>query len=382
MSDELARIEVEVDSLAKPTSDSLMAARTAIRVRPELQKLFQQAKAEGWPSEKLADALHVRLPEYVIETENLWETALYLADEFMQHGDKILLVSRETGMAICEITDDDMYQPEPVLRESGNLAQPLPRLKPHLEGTIVQWQHEKKRDEQIVQKLAERLPQSELQIQEGDNRLLRATRSGRKKIVEMLRDELDQLIPPETGIVRDFFDLFLFCTPELPECTDYEKCGTFKNRATVATPITDALSSNLRHDPYTLLKQQITAQWARSIGRIMAEEACSRCEQIDASILDSLPNSFWLAEPNVAMALTSQRVLPIQDIKTVLLHSWLKPVACIHVHPHSYDCQSRELLSRWEVAAEFEYTLYVRPIALSVYNLKDVPGPELVAEVI
>jgi hypothetical protein len=376
------KLAVKVDTLAKPVSDALLAARTAIQVRPDLQDLFKQAKAKGWSSGVLADALYVRLGEYVLDTENLWETALYLADEFMQLEEEgqVLLVSRETGQAIYKLAEDDIYTPAPVLRESGEMAQPLPRIRPELEGAIVQWQFGKERERQVEQKLAQRVPQSELLIQEGDNRLLRATQRGRKKIAEMLKQELPKLLPPTTGTISMFFDLFQICEPsEVPD--EFEKCGSTKAQATIITPIVDPLTSNLRYDPFTTLKHQIISRWGKGIATHLSNMTLAD-EPIEASILDALPTGIWVAEPNVAMAFSGKIVMPVEGVKTLLLPSWLAPIACLCIDPDSYDCKSREFLDRWEVAAVCEFTLYMKPDTVTVYNLKDIPESFITAEVV
>jgi len=414
MSDKLATVEAKVNTLAKPVADSLLAARTAIRVRPDLQEVFKTAKAENWPPDKLADALYVRLPEYVLDAENLWETCLYLADEFFQFGKegKTLIVSRETGRALFTVSEKDIYVPEPVRRETGKMAvKPLPRLRPDLEGMIVQYEFSRGRDQRVLETLAKRVTQTEFLAQEGDNRLLRATRGGRKRIVDLLREDLPNLLPPPSGIAREFLDLLHFCElSEVPvECVEgsgIKACGCdsteehqegkcdayrFEARASVITPVVDPLASNLRHDPYTLLKRQIASKWATEIATHLANTQNDlwdhlRDDIVEASVLDSLPSGFWIADPNVAMAFreaaSDKKVLPVPGVRTILLHDWSAPVAYLCVDPDSYKCDSREFLERWEVAAVFSYTLYVKPGTFSVYQLKDVPESGLSVEVV
>jgi hypothetical protein len=378
MSDKLARVRVEISTLAKPVAESLLAARAAIQVRPELQDLFKQARAKNWSSEGLADALYVHLTDYVLDTENLWDTALYLADEFMQLKEEdVLLVARETGKAICKITEKDVYIPV-VSREDGRLVKGLPRLRPDLEGFIVRYQFEVSREQQIVQTLAQRVQTTEFLSKEGDNRLLRATRFGRKKIVDMLRADLPLLLSESQ---TEFLNLFYFCAPsEIPK--EFETGRDSTARATVITPIIDPLSVNLRYDPFTLLKKQIKSQWIRSIAQVISDIVISKTEAISASTLDTLPSGFWLAEPNVAIALRGKKILPVVGIKTIMLHDWLSPIACLCVNPNSYDCQSREYLERWEIGAVCEFTLYIKPNSFSVYNFKDVQESGLAVEVI
>ena len=391
MSDKLSRVSVSVNSLAKPDPQGLLAARTAIRVSPVLQALFTKAKEEGSSAEALADALFVTLPDFLIETKDLWDTALYLADEFMQLGDdKFLLVSQETGQALYKVSEEDIYLPDPVPRETGGIAQPLPRLRPDLEGMLVQWEFSKGRDQKILNTLAQRANQTELLATEGDNRLLRATRSGRKKITDMLSEALPSLLPPKSGATREFLSLLNFREP-------VEEEYPFTALAKIVMPVADPLTSNLRHDPLTTLKHQISAQWTRIIAFTVANEISGRDplgrKVTKASYLDALPTSFWLADPNVAIAFReasqagfeTRRILSVQAtpaIPSVLLHAWLAPIGDICINPDSYECKSREFLDRWEVGASCKFTLHLDPGISAVYKFSDVPESGMSVEVV
>lgn len=381
-SDKLSRI-ISVNSLAKPIPQTLLAARTTIRVRPDLQDLFKKARAEKWTSDALADALFICLPEYLESTENLWDTALYLADEFFQFGDQVLLVSTETGKAICKITEDDIYIPAPTRREGQKgLAQPLPRLKPDLEGFLINWQFTESRDQQILQTLTKRVPSSELLVQEGDNRLLRATRTGRKRLAEIVREELPLLLPPKVGIAKEFFDLCYFEPSSENDPTDLESLSPERAIAKVVVPVVDPLAFNLQQDPLTTIKHQIMYQWVRAIARSLANFVNNKVQALEASVLESLPPSFWITTPNTAMALRGKKVLSVLDVPTVFLHPWEAPIIYLWIRSDSYNCQSYELLDRWEIIAECEFTLRIKLKACSLYHLTDVPLSGLSIEVL
>jgi hypothetical protein len=380
MSDKLQTIQVTVLSLAKPQSESLLAARSAILVAPELQSLFEQARAEGWSTAQLADRLCTRLPEYLLEQDSLrlWEVALYLADEFTQLGGNMLLISSETGKAIAKVSPDDIYVPAPVSRETGGLAQPLPRLRPDLEGMLVDWVFTKGREAKLVADLAKRVPQTEYLSEVGDPKLLRATRGGRAQIVARLQDGLPELLQECTGTNKEFLSAFLFATEPPP---DMIPSSRYIGYAKVITTVADPMTFNLKHDPFTTLRNQITGQWVRDIGRSVSCLAYGTGPVLDASVLDTLPNGFWIAEPTTAMALREKRVLAIPGAPTVMVHTWMPP-SVVLIHPESFKCASREFLDRWEVAASFEYTLFLNLNALSAYDLKDVPAHEARAEVV
>lgn len=262
MPDLPSRIEVRVNTLAKPDRDLLMEARTVIRLEPQVQQVFTQARERGLGAEALADALWVELTPHIEDynEDSLWQTCRYLADEYLQLGDHILLISTETGQAIARVSDEDVYVPAPVSRETEDgeetrLATPLPRLKPELEGAIVQYQFQKAQDQRVLASLTARTTSTELLRQEGDPRLLRATATGRKRLTEMLMDELPQLWGQQTGTPGEFLRLCQF-----KPATEEEKEPFQSLRARVITSVVDPLTSNLRHDPFTALKRQIKNQ--------------------------------------------------------------------------------------------------------------------------
>jgi hypothetical protein len=96
------------------------------------------------------------------------EVAQYLADEYFQLGDAVLICDRTTGKAIARISDADMYQPPDQVRESGNLAKPLPRLNPNLEGFLVSYIFEQERDRQLRADILATLPGTEFLAEHGD----------------------------------------------------------------------------------------------------------------------------------------------------------------------------------------------------------------------
>jgi len=387
MPDILAKVDVSVLTVANPVAGTLLAARTVIRTVPEIQVLFQDAREKGWTAGQLADALYVQLPEHLLDPQDLWETCLYLADEFFQLGEHTLLVSSETGLAIARVQEDDIYLPAPVSREtedgSVRLAQPLPRLRPDLEGLIVQWQFDRAQDRKVVQGLAVKLPSSALLAQEGDNRLLQVTQDGRRRIVDRLRADLPTILHGDVpGVSGALLKLCKFSTiGEVP--SGFLPCAPSTALVRVTRPVIDPLAANLRQDAYTALLGQIRSGWVRDIARVLSGLVHGLREVQDASVLDALPGSLWICEPNTAMALRGKVVLPVPGAATTLVHAWLDtPVAYICPREDSYACQSREFLGRWEVGASLEFALHLNPQAFSAYRLKDVLESGVSVEVV
>jgi hypothetical protein len=152
--------------------------------------------------------------------------------------------------------------------------------------------------------------------------------------------------------------------------------------AKVLMPVVDPLTFNLQHDPFTSLKSQIGTQWARDIARVLAAQVYGHGPVLEGSVFDSLPRGFWVASPNVAMALRDRRALVVPEAPSVLLRHDEGPAACILINPESFKCASREFLDRWEVAASLEFTLYIDHRKASAYEFKDVPVSGVAVEVV
>jgi hypothetical protein len=361
--------KIRVNTLAKPIPSVLLAVRTAIRVSPDLQQLFERAKNESWSSQTLADALYIRLPEYVIEDGELllWDAALYLADEFLQLGDKLLLISKETGQVLARLTEADIYTPAPVARETEDgethLAQPLPRLRPELEALLIEQAFIQDRDKKLESLLASRANQTDLLKQDGDPRLLRATKGGRKAIVDRLREELPTLLLPPygAGSVNDFLGLCTFVEDRTSTGGTLLWSSPGTAYAKILTSVVDPLTFNLRHDPFTALKRQITTQWVRSIASTLFGLAYSHWTvqevTLETAKLDT--PGFWIGSPNVTRLLHPS--LPIESIgpRFAIKLQQQESVVFVHITSDSFRCESREFLDRWEVGASFEYTLAI-----------------------
>ena len=112
IADQSAGLEPEipqVQTLARPVAASLLAARHEAQRNPVLQKLVCQARKEKWSATQLAEAITPELTARLEDTpEQIAQVAQYLADEYSQIGDALLIVSNVTGKAIARITDKDI----------------------------------------------------------------------------------------------------------------------------------------------------------------------------------------------------------------------------------------------------------------------------------
>lgn len=396
-SDKLTRIAPEVRTLARPSPGPLISARHNIQRSPEAQALFQQAREEKWPAERLAEKLTPVLQGRV-ESQvpgDIEQAAHYLADEYLQIGDALLLISTETGQALAKITEDDIWVPPPVPRQDGSMAQPLPRLRPELEGFLVEWVFNTGREAALTAALARRLPQSDLQRAEGDRRLLPVTRNGRKHIVEQIREALPTLIPDQCqGLTRQFFDHFEFRENDPEGLNPLLRCTAL---ARSVVPIADPKGFNLRHDHFTSVAARISSQWAREIARTLSiavhrhydpppvsYKALGRSLDIVGSLIHpAVSLDFWVADANTVEAFYKAKpgitAFPVEGALPTGLSG---RVGAIVINKASYTCGGREYVDRWEVAATVEYTLWLDWEMLRALAVEDVPVSGLSVEVL
>lgn len=383
----LAKVNPQVNSLAQPEPGPLLAARQNIKRLPDAQAVFSKAREEDWTADQLTEALKPILEEHV-EADTpfaIEHVARYLADEYFQIGDGILIVSTETGKAIAKVTEEDIWVPPPVPREGGGMAQPLPRLRPELEGLLVEWTFNQDRERRLAAVLARRSHQTALLREEGDRRLLPVTRAGRKRIVEAIEALLPDLLPGQCqGLCREYLSHFEFRTDEPKGLKSLLRCvGIAKS----VVPVHDPRGLNLRHDHYTAAAARITAQWTRDIARGVAVLARQEHQPQPIGYRDLKPENvqglFWTAEPNVVELLykTAPGVsaLPVDASPPT---GFSGTVGAIVLDPDSYSCAGREFHDRWEIMAKFEYTVWIDWAKVRSLAIDDAPISGLSVEVI
>src|SRR5262249_48618351 len=102
-----------VTTLAKPKADQLVASRFIVQRSARAAAAFLENKDRG--AEAITEAIIPLLQEELEGSPaEVAEVARFLADEYVQIGDAVLVIDRETGRAIARITDEDMWQPPDV----------------------------------------------------------------------------------------------------------------------------------------------------------------------------------------------------------------------------------------------------------------------------
>lgn len=374
--------ELRPTSLVNVSTATLRAARIAVSASEELKAVFDRAATEEWDVTMLRSALQESLPEYLIEQDGISEVADYLAREFFARDkSQTLLVSAETGLAVGQISPSDLYQPPPVEREfSDKLATPAMRLRPEVESALVQGAFNREQDAKTLSALSERVKSTELQRQEGDSRLLVATRKGRKSLMERLRQELPELLQSGPGMVGQFLGMCMIGRPEdiAKDAGDVEG-HVLRITAHSVVPTLDTRALSFQHDHYTALKERVRAQWARGLARQVASLAYFQGPVVDIRVSDNaLPDGLLICDPDTAMAHPNRPCLPVENSMAAVLFDG----PYLGINPESYVCESIERHGRWEVAAGFDVSLHLDSGGVRAFRFLDVPVSGVTVEVV
>lgn len=372
-----SKLEPKVTSLAHPSTDFLLQARADVQRDPELQALFRQFQEHrlnvGYEvPEQKDEAIEALGDQLASRLAGLWggnftealEAARYLADEYSQIGEGILIVSSQTGKVIAKLDEKDLYQPAPVPRESGGLALPLPRIEPGLEAMIVSWVFEKGREERIETLLAERAEQTALLREEGDRRLWIATRKGRAALAHSLSEDHPMTLLSRSGGTAGSFLRHFDLALQPPESSQATR-AFYRLETTMALRVHDPLTTNLRYDRLGSMRGVVVQGWVRDLGRQIAEDAHRRiplprviqAEEITKSWIQT--SETWVADPDVLLAFLKVGrgipVLPVNGAPTIGLKGKLGTI----VVPEIFEVQNREIFGRWEVLATLDVQVYI-----------------------
>ena len=394
------RLDPKIVSDAKPATDWLVQARADINSNPKLKELFQRALGEKQPKFWLIDNLAARLNAAWggDEFHHAMEVARYLADENEQLGEGIRLVSTETGKVTALVTADDIYQPAPVPRESGGMAIPLPRINPSLERTLVTWVFERAREKTIIATLTERANQTALLREEGDPRLLPATRAGRSEIVRSMTDFSPSALLGRLGGTSGVFLQRFDIRTEQPEPDDVKGLlGPFEGYVSARSTmnIADQTTINLSHSRQQTLRGALPQAWVRDIARTLSHQAhkdqkpSADPDELEAALMRKHVG-FWVTPPELMARLhrvnaklssnAKFSLMPCDGAKLLGFSFQLVPTKVgILVVPETFGAESHELFDRWEAVANLSYKVWYDPKAVTCLNM---PSLEYQASVV
>jgi len=374
-SQHIQRVDPEVRTLAEPETDWLLQARAALSSDEELQGILQQGMRDGLESGDIADLLAVRLSEmWEGQPAEAYEAALYLVDEFKQLGEGIHLVSRETGRVAVTLTDDDVFQGNPLPRADGTMAQPLPQVRPDLAAFVTTWTFEKGREQRITEELARRGHQTALLREEGDPRLRVATRAGRREIVQRLVDHSPTALLRACGgtsaAFLQHFDLALEDPGGLTESLLEPLEASVSARSSMG--IQDQTTVNLHHDREGTLRGALTQGWVRDIAAILSKAAHQRfgpvcreeglyqtIDELTAEDTAQWTATFWVAPPEAVGPL--RRLRPNWTILPSGEHTigFIKPKVGTLVLPSDFGAETLELFDQWTASMHLDFKLWI-----------------------
>jgi hypothetical protein len=370
----------EIRTLARPVSGPLLAARGVVQRSDLLRAAFEHARRQGQTPEQLAGAITPEL-ERVLDCppEEAVQVAQYLADEYFQIGDAILVIDRATGLAIARLTEQDIWQPPDVPRESGGMARPLPRIRPDLEGALISYHFDRAKEQVNLAKVQQRFPGTLSLQDEGNTRLRVVTRGGRHDMTEDVRDRLPTLLGAVQGTPRAFLDHFDI-RDEAPAGLTAFPMATAVARSQQS--IADPLTFNLRYDLPMALGARIGTAWVREIAARVASMVKDRLtlhyQELQRRTFE--PADFWVVSPDAFAAFMPfvDRMMPVLNTEPTGL---IGKVGSIVVQPGSYRLNAREVFARWEIVATLDYTLYLDITRLMGLEVQDLPI-EALAEII
>ncbi len=353
-----SRFTVAVRSSANPEPKLLSALRVLVQADSELGDLFVRFRKESLGVDWLRDMLATRAVSHLNATfDEVFDACQYLADEYHQLEEGYFIVSSETGRVVLVVTEDDLYDPGLQARHSGEMAQALKRLRPHLETAFVLHGHEQAREQQVVAALVERAQQTALLREEGDSRLRIATRRGRVGIAQDLAgDDARALLRRSSGTTGMFLRHF-----ELVEhiaAPDLEGTATFRSTMSVQ----DGLAANVSYNRLGTLRGAAPQGWIRDVARQLCAAAHRmsavmpiQVDDLDVELLAT--EELWVVDPDVYTLICKWKghAVPVEGVSPI---GFSGKVGCLQV-PREFSVATHESGGQWEVTANLPYSLSV-----------------------
>lgn len=359
-------------SEAHPSPVELLQARSHVQNDPALQDMFRRYKTEGWSKESLVDFVATKL--HVLWSDgDPSEAAQFLVDEYDQLGEGIHLVSTETGRVAVVLSENDIYDPAPVPREDGTMAQPLARIRPEIESAIVTWSHDQGRDAQILKTLAERGHQTALLREMGDPRLLVATRGGRQHIVDSFGRLAPRTLLEAAGGTSAAFLRCFTLVEDLPVFNDPLHYIKGKVEARSRMGIQDPTTLNLHHNRPAVMAAALVQGWVREIAKVVSRTASTRliAETLGMDRASKLPSGLWVAPPDLVRPFRrvnpNVTVLPVEGADPITIEGKIG-----FLKAPEFRAKNFEAFDRWEAQTLLDYEMWLDFKAIKSYMVLGV----------
>jgi hypothetical protein len=219
---------------------------------------------------------------------------------------------------------------------------------------------ERERETQILQALTARATQTDLQREEGDYRLLAATRRGRSSIVQSLTQERPKaLLEDASGTSASFLRHFNIREAVLKP--PFKNVATFRSKMGVQ----DQTTLNLSYNRAAALRGLASQGWVRSIAFQLSEDARSqKCvgvipeDELEANDLEGFP--FWVLPPEsvpvVRRLVPNAKVLPVAGSCCI---GFPEDIVGEITVPENFASESHEIWDCWEVVGNLPYVMKV-----------------------
>jgi hypothetical protein len=354
--------------------------RAVIQREEGLSSIFLQYRRESKSVEWLRDLVAPRIMPFIdsqYDFATVVEACQYLADEYHQLGDGYFLVSSETGKVQAVITENDLYDPEKLSRYSGDIVQPLKRLKPNTELALVSYQYEKGREKEILAQLIARNPQTQYLAEVGDERFRMATRAGRKQIVQDLGESNPRALLARSGGTTGRFLQYVDLRDEAPPEDTFDAIleGVLNYRTQIN--VQDPLTVNYGHNQLGTLKGTVPQAWVRDLCRSLSETAYTQIRAMAVGV-DELEEGhlrgvhLWIGDPDVYRILLKLdpkvQAVPVDGVDLIGITGKIGTL----VLPSEFQVVSQERFSRWEVLANIPYKFYVNWSSIRVLPLAGI----------
>jgi hypothetical protein len=369
------KVNVKVLSKADPEPGVLRRVREKIQEDSSLSSLFVNGSID---EQVLAQLLHEKLPL----DEGIEEVSQYIADEYAQLGDGILVISSETGRAIAKLTDADFYQPAPVPREDGRMVDRPPAIKPEVESFISMWRFEDQLEHRIRERVLSRITQTEGLREDGDPRLLALSRGGRREIAGRVEQAIPTIFENPRGIV----EYFLQCFPigNRPDSEHGYTRVQVHPSSLHRRPIQDSLATNLKYDQVTATTAVIATSWIRSLATAILEYPDLHPQQIQLEeAVQGRTDGIWIAESNLSIALSSYgcRTLAVPGPEYLAIYV-PAPAGILELPLLEFGIHSREIHGRWTIEAVTDATLWLNLGVIQALRIEGVVASGVSVEVL
>ncbi len=275
------RLLVNVVSNHNPSSNLLIAARSALKSSAKFSDIFNQFELDA---ENLAQHISTELLAINAgyKEDEIKEVAGYLADEYTQLGRGFFIVANDTGKVIAKITEKELYKPKPVPREGKSVLVDRPvEVRPEVKAFIYEWFFESRREQQLVE-------EKRVEVSNVSTSIAPILKSTRKELVSSLG----------STIVEDFMAATPYCSvmgaqEPLQNRVELELVGRYK------VSIADKKSLSGSFDFKSAISSQIVRGWWSQlldylVGLIDAETVV----EAPWEYVVQRPSKVWFIGPN------------------------------------------------------------------------------------